>query len=168
MFVMSYGRPGTPTVSYSDSIVPDGDAGFPSLCREGEESFKKQLGRVLSIWQERAVYENSLLDQLSQVLCKDTHSLLIVYDTFLFMQTHFLSLTGLADGEKKAKKRSYEKIQMDEEDNNFASQSSPTEEPPQVPCDSTLSSVIRQYLFMNSECGIPRVNAWLASLQRHT
>ncbi|XP_030203765.1 regulation of nuclear pre-mRNA domain-containing protein 1A isoform X4 [Gadus morhua] len=105
---------------------------FKHVSREGEESFKKQLGRVLSIWQERAVYENSLLDQLSQVLCKDTHSLLIVYDTFLFMQTHFLSLTGLADGEKKAKKRSYEKIQMDEEDNNFASQSSPTEEPPQT------------------------------------
>lgn len=40
------------------------------LCREGEEGCKKQLGRVLSIWQERAVYENNLLDQLSQVLCK--------------------------------------------------------------------------------------------------
>ncbi|CAL8362702.1 unnamed protein product [Arctogadus glacialis] len=77
---------------------------FKHVSREGEESFKKQLGRVLSIWQERAVYENSLLDQLSQVLY----------------------------GEKKAKKRSYEKIQMDEEDNNFASQSSPTEEPPQT------------------------------------
>lgn len=43
---------------------------FLFLCREGEEGCKKQLGRVLSIWQERAVYENNLLDQLSQVLCK--------------------------------------------------------------------------------------------------
>lgn len=40
--------------------------------REGEEGCKKQLGRVWSIWQERAVYENNLLDQLSQVLCKLT------------------------------------------------------------------------------------------------
>lgn len=40
------------------------------LFRDGEEGCKKQLGRVLSIWQERAVYENNLLDQLSQVLCK--------------------------------------------------------------------------------------------------
>ncbi|KAM7373144.1 hypothetical protein PAMP_008020 [Pampus punctatissimus] len=69
--------------------------------REGEEGCKKQLGRVLSIWQERTVYENNLLDQLSQVL----------------------------DGEKKAKKRSYEEIQPDDED--FASQSSPAE-PPQT------------------------------------
>ena len=37
-------------------------------CRDGEEGCKKQLGRVLSIWQERAVYENNLLDQLSGVL----------------------------------------------------------------------------------------------------
>lgn len=42
------------------------------LFRDGEEGCKKQLGRVLSIWQERAVYENNLLDQLSQVLCKKT------------------------------------------------------------------------------------------------
>lgn len=42
------------------------------LSREGEEGCKKQLGRVLSIWQERGVYENNLLDQLSQVLCKFT------------------------------------------------------------------------------------------------
>lgn len=40
------------------------------LFRDGEEGCKKQLGRVLSIWQERAVYENNLLDQLSQVLCE--------------------------------------------------------------------------------------------------
>lgn len=43
-----------------------------SRSRDGEEGCKKQLGRVLSIWQERAVYENILLDQLSQVLCKLT------------------------------------------------------------------------------------------------
>ncbi|KAI3358556.1 hypothetical protein L3Q82_014974 [Scortum barcoo] len=41
---------------------------FKHVYRDGEEGCKKQLGRVLSIWQERAVYENNLLDQLSQVL----------------------------------------------------------------------------------------------------
>lgn len=41
---------------------------FKHVYREGEEGCKKQLGRVLSIWQERTVYENNLLDQLSQVL----------------------------------------------------------------------------------------------------
>lgn len=45
--------------------------------REGEEGCKKQLGRVLSIWQERTVYENNLLDQLSQVLCKFTQYYLV-------------------------------------------------------------------------------------------
>ncbi|XP_054462522.1 regulation of nuclear pre-mRNA domain-containing protein 1A-like [Anoplopoma fimbria] len=74
---------------------------FKHVYRDGEEGCKKQLGRVLSIWQERAVYENNLLDQLSQVLY----------------------------GEKKAKKRAYEEIRPDDED--FASQSSPTE-PPQT------------------------------------
>ncbi|KAF3833850.1 hypothetical protein F7725_025054 [Dissostichus mawsoni] len=39
---------------------------FKHVNRDGEEGCKKQLGRVLSIWQERAVYENILLDQLSQ------------------------------------------------------------------------------------------------------
>ncbi|CAG5891716.1 unnamed protein product [Menidia menidia] len=43
---------------------------FKHVYRDGEEGCKKQLGRVLSIWQERAVYESSLLEQLSQVLCK--------------------------------------------------------------------------------------------------
>lgn len=49
---------------------------FFSLCllsRDGEENCRKQLGRVLSIWQERAVYDSSLLDQLSAVLCKLPH-----------------------------------------------------------------------------------------------
>ncbi|XP_013861209.1 regulation of nuclear pre-mRNA domain-containing protein 1B isoform X3 [Austrofundulus limnaeus] len=45
---------------------------FKHVYREGEESCKKQLGRVLSIWQERAVYEQSLLEQLSQVLDKES------------------------------------------------------------------------------------------------
>ncbi|KAM6903906.1 regulation of nuclear pre-mRNA domain-containing protein 1A-like isoform 1-T1 [Lycodopsis pacificus] len=72
---------------------------FKHVYRDGEEGYKKQLGRVLSIWQERAVYESNLLDQLSQVLY----------------------------GEKKAKKRAYEEIRPDDED--FASQSSPAEPP---------------------------------------
>ncbi len=40
------------------------------LSSEGDESCKKQLGRVLSIWQERAVYENDIMDKLSDVLRK--------------------------------------------------------------------------------------------------
>ncbi len=40
------------------------------LISEGDESCRKQLGRVLSIWQERAVYENGILDKLSDVLRK--------------------------------------------------------------------------------------------------
>lgn len=40
------------------------------MCSEGEEGCKKHLDRVLSIWQERAVYENDLLDKLSVVLRK--------------------------------------------------------------------------------------------------
>ncbi|XP_072303595.1 regulation of nuclear pre-mRNA domain-containing protein 1A-like isoform X1 [Eucyclogobius newberryi] len=67
--------------------------------REGEDGCKKQIGRVLSIWQERAVYDNNLLNQLRQIL----------------------------NDEKKPKKRSYEDIHPDEED--FASRSSPTEPP---------------------------------------
>uniref|UniRef100_A0A671RTC4 Proton-coupled zinc antiporter SLC30A8 n=1 Tax=Sinocyclocheilus anshuiensis TaxID=1608454 RepID=A0A671RTC4_9TELE len=71
------------------------------LSSEGDESCQKQLGRVLSIWQERAVYENGILDKLSDVL----------------------------QVEKKAKKRPYEEIKVNDDD--FASQSSPAE-PPQT------------------------------------
>ncbi|KAG8005184.1 Regulation of nuclear pre-mRNA domain-containing protein 1A [Nibea albiflora] len=94
---------------------------FKHVYRDGEDGCKKQLGRVLSIWQERAVYENNLLDQLSQVLC-----------CFTYIQSYPIAdqLHGrTVNGEKKAKKRSYEEIQPDDED--FASQSSPAE-PPQT------------------------------------
>lgn len=47
--------------------------------RDGEEGCKKQLGRVLSIWQERAVYENNLLEQLSQVLCELTEQIMACF-----------------------------------------------------------------------------------------
>uniref|UniRef100_A0A4W4G634 Proton-coupled zinc antiporter SLC30A8 n=1 Tax=Electrophorus electricus TaxID=8005 RepID=A0A4W4G634_ELEEL len=72
---------------------------FKHVSSEGEDGCKKQLDRVLSIWQERAVYENDLLDKLSEVL----------------------------HGEKKPKKRPYEAIKVNDED--FASQSSPAEPP---------------------------------------
>ncbi|RXN26501.1 zinc transporter 8-like protein [Labeo rohita] len=85
------------TQDFSPVIV---DA-FKHVSSEGDESCKKQLGRVLSIWQERAVYENEILDKLSDVL-------------------HV---------EKKAKKRPYEEIKVNDDD--FASQSSPAE-PPQT------------------------------------
>ncbi|XP_052390021.1 zinc transporter 4-like isoform X2 [Carassius gibelio] len=85
------------TQDFSPVIV---DA-FKHVSSEGDESCKKQLGRVLSIWQERAVYENDILDKLSDVL----------------------------QVEKKAKKRPYEEIKVNNDD--FASQSSPAE-PPQT------------------------------------
>nr|XP_057903027.1 regulation of nuclear pre-mRNA domain-containing protein 1A-like [Doryrhamphus excisus]XP_057903100.1 regulation of nuclear pre-mRNA domain-containing protein 1A-like [Doryrhamphus excisus] len=72
---------------------------FKHVHRDGEDGCKKHLGRVFSIWQERAVYDNDLLEQLSQVLY----------------------------GDKKPKKRSYESIQAEDED--FASRSSPSEPP---------------------------------------
>ncbi|KAL6457121.1 hypothetical protein MHYP_G00340840 [Metynnis hypsauchen] len=72
---------------------------FKHVSSDGEEGCKKQLDRVLSIWRERAVYENDLLDKLSEVL----------------------------HGEKKAKKRPYEEIKARDED--FASRSSPSEPP---------------------------------------
>ncbi|KPP80299.1 regulation of nuclear pre-mRNA domain-containing protein 1A-like, partial [Scleropages formosus] len=45
---------------------------FRHVSSEGEEGCKKHLDRVLEIWQERAVYENDVLEQLSQVLRKYT------------------------------------------------------------------------------------------------
>ncbi|MCJ8746368.1 hypothetical protein PDJAM_G00141070 [Pangasius djambal] len=72
---------------------------FKHVSSEGEEGCKKHLDRVLSIWQERAVYESDLLDKLSVVL----------------------------HGEKKTKKRPYEEIKV--QDDDFASQSSPANPP---------------------------------------
>ncbi|XP_048848445.1 regulation of nuclear pre-mRNA domain-containing protein 1A-like isoform X1 [Brienomyrus brachyistius] len=75
---------------------------FKHVSNEGEESCKKHLDRVLSIWQERAVYEADLLEQLSQVLHCD----------------------------RKPRKRPYEEIKLDDDD-DFPCQSSPAE-PPQT------------------------------------
>ncbi|XP_051519006.1 zinc transporter 2-like isoform X2 [Myxocyprinus asiaticus] len=72
---------------------------FKHVSSEGEESCKKHLSRVLSIWKERAVYENDVLNKLSEVL----------------------------QVENKAKKRPYEEIKVNDDD--FASQSSPGEPP---------------------------------------
>ncbi|XP_066572097.1 regulation of nuclear pre-mRNA domain-containing protein 1A [Amia ocellicauda] len=72
---------------------------FKHVSSEGEEGCKKHLGRVLSIWQERAVYENDLLEQLRKVL----------------------------HGEKKPKKRPYEEIKVEEDD--YPCQSSPSDPP---------------------------------------
>jgi hypothetical protein len=43
---------------------------FKHVSSETDESCKKHLGRVLSIWEERSVYENDVLEQLKQALCK--------------------------------------------------------------------------------------------------
>ncbi|XP_073714448.1 uncharacterized protein slc30a8 [Misgurnus anguillicaudatus] len=74
---------------------------FKHVSSQGDESCKKQLGRVLSIWQERVVYENDVMDKLFEVL----------------------------QVEKKAKKRPYEEIRVNDE--AFGSHSSPSE-PPQT------------------------------------
>ncbi|CAM4630754.1 unnamed protein product [Leuciscus chuanchicus] len=86
---------------FTDDFAPVIVDAFKHVSSEGDEGCKKQLGRVLSIWQERAVYENDVLDKLSDVL----------------------------QVEKKAKKRPYEEIKVNNDD--FASQSSPGE-PPQT------------------------------------
>ncbi|XP_051991972.1 regulation of nuclear pre-mRNA domain-containing protein 1A-like [Xyrauchen texanus] len=72
---------------------------FKHVSSEGEESCKKHLSRVLSIWQERAVYEIDVLNKLSEVL----------------------------QVENKAKKSPNEEIKVNDDD--FASQSSPGEPP---------------------------------------
>ncbi|CAH2283788.1 Hypothetical predicted protein [Pelobates cultripes] len=80
---------------------------FKHVSSETDESCKKHLGRVLSIWEERAVYENDVLEQLKAALY----------------------------GEKKPKKRPYEEVKIehqdDYEDDEFSARNSP-EEPPQT------------------------------------
>ncbi|NXA81744.1 RPR1A protein, partial [Thryothorus ludovicianus] len=66
---------------------------------ESDESCKKHLGRVLSIWEERSVYENDVLEQLRQALY----------------------------GDRRVRKRTYEQIKVDE--NNCSPRSSPTDPP---------------------------------------
>ncbi|XP_062425624.1 regulation of nuclear pre-mRNA domain-containing protein 1A isoform X2 [Rhea pennata] len=72
---------------------------FKHVSSESDESCKKHLGRVLSIWEERSVYENDVLEQLRQALY----------------------------GDRKVRKRTYEQIKVDE--NNCSPQSSPTDPP---------------------------------------
>ncbi|XP_072880338.1 regulation of nuclear pre-mRNA domain-containing protein 1A-like isoform X2 [Hemitrygon akajei] len=73
---------------------------FSHVSSESDENCKKHLERVLAIWQERMVYENNFIDQLKQILSTD----------------------------KKAKKRTYEQIQ-EEEDDDYLSNSTPKEPP---------------------------------------
>ncbi|XP_048367635.1 regulation of nuclear pre-mRNA domain-containing protein 1A isoform X2 [Sphaerodactylus townsendi] len=72
---------------------------FKHVSSETDESCKKHLGRVLSIWEERSVYENDVLEQLRHALY----------------------------GEKAPRKRTYEQIKV--EDNNCSAQSSPCDPP---------------------------------------
>nr|XP_009665546.1 PREDICTED: regulation of nuclear pre-mRNA domain-containing protein 1A [Struthio camelus australis] len=72
---------------------------FKHVSSESDESCKKHLGRVLSIWEERSVYENDVLEQLRQALY----------------------------GDRKVRKRTYEQIKVDE--NNCSPRSSPTDPP---------------------------------------
>ncbi|MEE6512467.1 hypothetical protein FKM82_019479 [Ascaphus truei] len=75
---------------------------FKHVSRETDESCKKHLSRVLSIWEERAVYENDVLEQLKMALY----------------------------GIKKPKKRPYEEVKVVEVD-NCSAKCSP-DEPPQT------------------------------------
>ncbi|XP_075777763.1 regulation of nuclear pre-mRNA domain-containing protein 1A isoform X2 [Pelodiscus sinensis] len=72
---------------------------FKHVSSESDESCKKHLGRVLSIWEERSVYENDVLEQLRQALY----------------------------GDRKGRKRIFEQIKVDE--NNCSAQSSPSDPP---------------------------------------
>nr|XP_060637405.1 regulation of nuclear pre-mRNA domain-containing protein 1A [Anolis sagrei ordinatus] len=67
---------------------------FKHVSSETDESCKKHLGRVLSIWEERSVYDNNVLEQLQQALY----------------------------GEKNPRKRTYDQIKI--EDNCSAQSSS--------------------------------------------
>ncbi|KAH0627084.1 hypothetical protein JD844_002478 [Phrynosoma platyrhinos] len=50
------------------------------LRSETDESCKKHLGRVLSIWEERSVYENDVLEQLRQALYGEKNPRKRTYD----------------------------------------------------------------------------------------
>lgn len=108
---------------------------FVVFFSETDESCKKHLGRVLSIWEERSVYENDVLEQLKQALCKCR---ILVSYLDLFIKTYSslkLKCSFISDGDKKPRKRTYEQIKVDENE-NCSSLGSPSE-PPQVevlPC----------------------------------
>ncbi|XP_069476628.1 regulation of nuclear pre-mRNA domain-containing protein 1A isoform X2 [Ambystoma mexicanum] len=75
---------------------------FKHVSSETDDSCKKHLTRVISIWEERAVYENDFLEELRQALF----------------------------GEKKSKKRTYEQVKLDDEDDDhYSARSSPSETP---------------------------------------
>ncbi|XP_029419125.1 regulation of nuclear pre-mRNA domain-containing protein 1A [Nannospalax galili] len=96
---------------------------------ETDESCKKHLGRVLSIWEERSVYENDVLEQLKQALY----------------------------GDKKTRKRTYEQIKVDENE-NCSSLGSPSE-PPQ-----TLDLIRALQDLENAASGDAAVHQRIASL----
>ncbi|XP_019065138.1 regulation of nuclear pre-mRNA domain-containing protein 1A isoform X2 [Fukomys damarensis] len=102
---------------------------FKHVSSETDDSCKKHLGRVLSIWEERSVYENDVLDQLKQALY----------------------------GDKKPRKRTYEQIKADENE-NCSSLGSPSE-PPQ-----TLDLVRALQDLENAASGDAAVHQRIASL----
>uniref|UniRef100_A0A8C2S875 Regulation of nuclear pre-mRNA domain-containing protein n=1 Tax=Capra hircus TaxID=9925 RepID=A0A8C2S875_CAPHI len=102
---------------------------FKHVSSETDDSCKKHLGRVLSIWEERSVYENDVLEQLKQALY----------------------------GDKKPRKRTYEQIKVDENE-NCSSLGSPSE-PPQ-----TLDLVRALQDLENAASGDAAVHQRIASL----
>uniref|UniRef100_G1PBF4 Regulation of nuclear pre-mRNA domain-containing protein n=1 Tax=Myotis lucifugus TaxID=59463 RepID=G1PBF4_MYOLU len=115
---------------------------FKHVSSETDESCKRHLGRVLSIWEERSVYENDVLEQLKQALLK-------------------LKFSFNSDGDKKSGKRTYEQITVDENE-NCSSLGSPGE-PPQSPL-LTLDLVRALQDLENAATGDAAVHQRIASL----
>ncbi|XP_068094565.1 regulation of nuclear pre-mRNA domain-containing protein 1A [Hyperolius riggenbachi] len=96
---------------FTNDFAPVIADAFKHVASETDESCMKHMARVLSIWEERAVYENDILEQLKMALY----------------------------GEKKPKKRPYEEVKVhkdededdDEEDDDASCKGSP-EDPPQT------------------------------------
>uniref|UniRef100_A0A2K6QX74 Regulation of nuclear pre-mRNA domain-containing protein n=1 Tax=Rhinopithecus roxellana TaxID=61622 RepID=A0A2K6QX74_RHIRO len=130
---------------------------FKHVSSETDESCKKHLGRVLSIWEERSVYENDVLEQLKQALCK-CRILISYLDLFIKMYSSLkLKCSFISDGDKKPRKRTYEQIKVDENE-NCSSLGSPSE-PPQ-----TLDLVRALQDLENAASGDAAVHQRIASL----
>lgn len=110
---------------------------------------------MLSIWEERSVYENDVLEQLKQALCKCI--LFIMIPSLKYILSLKLKCFLNSDGDKKPRKRTYEQIKVDENE-NCSSLGSPSE-PPQ-----TLDLVRALQDLENAVSGDAAVHQRIASL----
>ncbi|KAG9466105.1 hypothetical protein GDO78_017218 [Eleutherodactylus coqui] len=104
------------------------------LHREADEGCKKHLGRVLSIWEERAVYENDILDDLKTALY----------------------------GEKKTKKRPYEEIKLDKDEDDDEDEDLSKITPEEPPQTTDLIHALQE--LENAACGDAAVHQRIGSL----